>query len=60
MAIGTTIFGKLELGNGNLLPEVKESDRFPYCEETGKACFLCENEPCNRHTKEYSESMISQ
>jgi hypothetical protein len=36
MAIGATILGKLEPGNGNLLPEVKESDRFPYHEETGK------------------------
>lgn len=36
MAIAATILGKLEPGNGNLLPEVKESDRFPYREETGK------------------------
>jgi hypothetical protein len=36
MAIGDTILGKLEPGNGNLLPEVKESEWFPYREETGK------------------------
>lgn len=37
MAIGEMILGKLESGNGNLvIPEVKESEWFPYREETGK------------------------
>ena len=37
MAIGKTILGKLESGNANLvIPEVKESEWFPYREETGK------------------------
>lgn len=30
-------------------PDIKKSDRFPYCEATGKACFLCENEHATRN-----------
>jgi hypothetical protein len=36
MAIGAIIFERLESVAGNILPEVRKSDRFPYCEETGK------------------------
>jgi hypothetical protein len=35
LAVGATIFERLESGTGNLLPEIRKSDRFPYCEGTG-------------------------
>jgi hypothetical protein len=36
MAVGAIIFERLESVVGNILPEVRKSDRFPYREETGK------------------------
>ena len=36
MAIGATILERAEARTGNLVPEAKESDWFPYREETGK------------------------
>lgn len=35
MAIGATIFERLGSGHGHILPEVGQSDRFPYREATG-------------------------
>ena len=35
MAVGAMILERLESGQGNILPEIGKSDRFPYCEETG-------------------------
>ena len=35
MAVGATIFERLESVAGNLLPEMRKSDQFPYHEETG-------------------------
>jgi hypothetical protein len=34
LTVGATILEQLESGQGNLLPEIRKSDRFPYREET--------------------------
>jgi len=57
MAIGVTILERLESGNGHLLPEIRSSDRFPYCEKSGNVIykstmpFLSLTMPCNAQEK---------
>ena len=41
VAVGATLFERLESGIGNLLPEIRRTDRFPYREETGIILETC-------------------
>ena len=41
VAVGATIFERLEQGIGNLSSEIRRTDRFPYREETGIILETC-------------------
>ncbi|KAF8176492.1 hypothetical protein BJ912DRAFT_857405 [Pholiota molesta] len=49
LATGASLLERVATAGNITIPEIKKSPEFPYCEASGKVCFLCENDEAERN-----------